>query len=101
MTLKKWQFELNIKSNKLIKSFPGVINIIRTLLDGSRTKLQIFKNTRVHVCGYFWVHVCAFWVHVYGAVGCMYAVVGCMYAETFGCMYAEVGCKFHNGRKPA
>ena len=69
----------------------------------------------VHVCGYFWVHVCAFWVHVYGAVGCMYAVVGCkvcgclvqsmrflggkytvvgcIYVETLGCMYAVVVCK--------
>ena len=55
----------------------------------------LFKQTQswVHVCGYFWVHVCAFWVHVYGAVGCMYALVGCMYAETLGVHVCGFGCK--------
>ena len=33
-----------IKKNKLIKGFPGLLNIIRTLLDRSQTIKQIFKK---------------------------------------------------------
>ena len=37
-------FELNIKRNKLIKGFPGLLNTPGTLLDRSQTIKQIFKK---------------------------------------------------------
>ena len=44
LTSQKLHFELNMKWNKLMKGFPGVLNTLGTLLDRSQTITRIYKQ---------------------------------------------------------